>query len=47
MRLRNQFFGSPADLLEREAELEAVEELIGAATRGGGLLAIEGPPGDR
>jgi hypothetical protein len=31
-RLRNQPFARPADLLEHEAELEAVEELIGAAT---------------
>jgi hypothetical protein len=32
-------------VLEREAEVEAVEELIGASTRGGWLLAIEGSPG--
>jgi hypothetical protein len=33
------------ELLERESELRAIEELIGAAGRGGRLLAIEGPPG--
>jgi len=32
-------------LLERRAELGAVEELIGAVSRGGRLAAIEGPPG--
>jgi DNA-binding CsgD family transcriptional regulator len=33
------------DLLERDAELAAVAELIGAIADGGRLLAIEGPPG--
>jgi len=33
------------DLLEREAELAAVEALINADPSGGRLLAIEGPPG--
>src|SRR5262245_47978622 len=33
------------DLLEREAELAAVEDLISASPSGGRLLAIEGPPG--
>ena len=33
------------ELLERESELGAIEELIGATCRGGRLLAIEGPPG--
>jgi hypothetical protein len=42
MRLTSQPFARPASVLEREAELEAVEELIGASTRGGWLLAIEG-----
>lgn len=32
-------------MLERDAELEAVEALLGAAGRGGRLLAFEGPPG--
>jgi DNA-binding CsgD family transcriptional regulator len=40
-----QPFAGPDGLLEREAELEAVEELIGAVGGGGRLLAIEGPPG--
>ena len=40
-----QLFAGLDDLLEREGELEAVEELIGAAGSGGRLLAIEGPPG--
>jgi DNA-binding CsgD family transcriptional regulator len=33
------------DLLERDAELAAIEALISAAPSGGRLLAIEGPPG--
>jgi DNA-binding CsgD family transcriptional regulator len=33
------------DLLERDAELAAVEALISAGPTGGRLLAIEGPPG--
>src|SRR5215471_14334445 len=33
------------DLLERDAELAAVEALINAGPGGGRLLAIEGPPG--
>jgi tetratricopeptide (TPR) repeat protein len=41
----NEAFSARVDLLEREAELEAIETLIGAAARGGRLLAIEGPPG--
>src|SRR5262245_3110048 len=45
MGVTKQSFAWPDDLLEREAELEAVEELIRAAGRGGRLLAIEGPPG--
>ncbi|MDQ6805803.1 MAG: AAA family ATPase [Actinomycetota bacterium] len=32
-------------LLERDIELEAIEDLIGAAASGGRLLAIEGAPG--
>jgi DNA-binding CsgD family transcriptional regulator len=32
-------------LLERETELEAVDQMIGAVGRGGRLLAMEGPPG--
>jgi class 3 adenylate cyclase len=34
-----------ADLLEREAELAALEALVSAAPAGGRLLAIEGPAG--
>jgi class 3 adenylate cyclase/DNA-binding CsgD family transcriptional regulator len=34
-----------ADLLEREAELAALDALLGAAPAGGKLLAIEGPAG--
>ena len=45
MRLTKQPFAGPDDLLEREAELELIESLIGATGRGGRLLAIEGPPG--
>ncbi|MBV9197059.1 MAG: AAA family ATPase [Solirubrobacterales bacterium] len=45
MRATRQAFAAADELLEREAELEAVEELIGAVGRGGRLLAIEGPPG--
>jgi DNA-binding CsgD family transcriptional regulator len=37
--------GGEQDLLEREAELEAVEQMIAAVGRGGRLLAFEGPPG--
>ncbi len=33
------------DLLERDAELAALEGLIGATQAGGHLLALEGPPG--
>jgi hypothetical protein len=33
------------DLLERDAEMAAVAELIGAVADGGRLLAVEGPPG--
>jgi hypothetical protein len=33
------------DLLERDAELAAVEGLITANPSGGRLLAVEGPPG--
>lgn len=33
------------DLLERDAELASVSDLIGATGGGGRLLAIEGPPG--
>jgi len=33
------------DLLERDAELAAVEALLNASPGGGRLLAIEGPPG--
>ncbi len=45
MRVTKQPFAGPDDLLEREAELKVIEELIGATGRGGRLLAIEGPPG--
>ena len=38
-------FSADRRLLEREIELAAVEELIGAATTGGRVLAFEGPPG--
>lgn len=40
-----QVFAVPGELLEREFELSAIEELIGATDGGGRLLAIEGPPG--
>src|SRR5262245_13312994 len=37
--------GVPADLIERDAELAALEALVGGAPGWGRLLAIEGPPG--
>lgn len=42
---RAQPFSARLGLLERDAELAAVEGLISAASRGGRLLAIEGPAG--
>jgi DNA-binding CsgD family transcriptional regulator len=42
---REQLLLVQLDLLERDAELAAVAELIGAIADGGRLLAIEGPPG--
>ncbi len=45
MRVTKQPSAGPAELLERERELEAVEGLIAAAGLGGRLLAIEGPAG--
>ena len=45
MRVTKQAFAARDELLEREAELEAVEELTAAEGRRGRLLAIEGPPG--
>jgi DNA-binding CsgD family transcriptional regulator/tetratricopeptide (TPR) repeat protein len=40
-----QAFAGPDELLERESELGAIQELIGATGGGGRLLVIEGPPG--
>ena len=40
-----QTFGSQLDLLERETELTAIDDLIAAAPSGPRLLVIEGPPG--
>jgi hypothetical protein len=45
MRATKQPFAGPDDLLERAAELEVLEELVGATGHGGRLLAVEGPPG--
>jgi DNA-binding CsgD family transcriptional regulator/tetratricopeptide (TPR) repeat protein len=42
---RDQPLPVQLDLLEREAEVGAVSDLIGAIGDGGRLLAIEGPPG--
>jgi DNA-binding CsgD family transcriptional regulator/tetratricopeptide (TPR) repeat protein len=44
-RTRERSLVAQLDLLERQAELAAVAELIGAVSVGGRLLAIEGPPG--
>jgi DNA-binding CsgD family transcriptional regulator/tetratricopeptide (TPR) repeat protein len=43
--LSKQALSAPFDLLERDAELAAVEALISTNPSGGRLLAIEGPPG--
>jgi DNA-binding CsgD family transcriptional regulator len=43
--LSTQPLSAQGHLLEREAELAAIEALISAAPGGGRLLAIEGPPG--
>jgi DNA-binding CsgD family transcriptional regulator/tetratricopeptide (TPR) repeat protein len=43
--LPEQPLSARPDLVERDAELAAVDRLIGAAAEGGGLLTIEGPPG--
>jgi DNA-binding CsgD family transcriptional regulator len=40
-----QALSAQIDLLERDAELAAVDALISACPSGGRLLAIEGPPG--
>jgi DNA-binding CsgD family transcriptional regulator/tetratricopeptide (TPR) repeat protein len=40
-----QILTSPLDLLEREAELARIDDLIAAGPSGPRLLAIEGPPG--
>jgi predicted ATPase len=45
MQRSTQALWAGFDLLERDAELAAVEALIRATPGGGGLLAIEGPPG--
>src|SRR6266516_2061407 len=37
--------GQKLDLLERDAELGALENLVGSGDAGGVLMAIEGPPG--
>src|SRR6266480_393729 len=37
--------GQKLDLLERGAELKALENLVGSGDAGGVLMAIEGPPG--
>ncbi len=39
--------GQKLDLLERVAELGALENLVGSGDAGGVLMAIEGAPGDR
>jgi DNA-binding CsgD family transcriptional regulator len=44
-RLSKEALPAQFDLLERDAELAAVEALISANPPGGRLLAIEGPPG--
>jgi predicted ATPase len=44
-QLRQEASSAQVGLLERDAELAALDALISAAPRGGGLLAIEGPPG--
>jgi DNA-binding CsgD family transcriptional regulator len=44
-QLSEQALSARFDLLERDAELAAVEALISADPTGGRLLAIEGPPG--
>ncbi len=36
---------APAELLEREVELEAIEDFLDRGVDGGGSLLIEGPPG--
>lgn len=41
----SQPFSVRPDLLERDPELAAIEDLIGGVAEGGRLLAIEGPPG--
>ena len=41
----SRLFVGADDLLERETELSALEELIGAAGGDGRLLILEGPPG--
>jgi DNA-binding CsgD family transcriptional regulator/tetratricopeptide (TPR) repeat protein len=45
MQLSKRVLLAQFDLLERDAELAAVEALINANPSGGRLLAIEGPPG--
>jgi predicted ATPase len=45
MQPSKQALSAQFDLLERDAELAAVEALISANPSGGCLLAIEGPPG--
>src|SRR6266516_7501633 len=45
MQLSKRALSAQFDLLERDAELAAVEALISANTSAGRLLAIEGPPG--
>jgi hypothetical protein len=44
-QLPKQPFSAQFGLLERDAELAAIEALISASPGGGRLLAIEGPPG--
>jgi DNA-binding CsgD family transcriptional regulator/tetratricopeptide (TPR) repeat protein len=45
IRPPEETFLAHSALIEREAELVAIEALISVAPRGGWLLAIEGPPG--
>src|SRR5262249_60133171 len=43
-QLSRQAYSAQFDLLEREAELAAIDGLISAGPSGDRLLAIEGPP---
>jgi predicted ATP-dependent serine protease len=44
-QLPREAFSRRLDLLERDAELAAIDAVIGASPGGDQLLAIEGPPG--